>query len=586
MMEATPDEMGYETLERDDTLQKEWDVLIHERKRIAEIKQSLRDERGKIELQIQEIESELAKQKNTVFEERRNFKELWLREQRKMEETQSTWNEEVKRLTAENLQIEKENESLRNKIEQLTTNDPVGPKPIVTSNIDTNPFAHVYNPFTNPSPEELRKGHGPLPSVSSHSSSPKRQRAVTSPEKRSVEKLKSLNMNLIDKAASQNTFNLGKYDIQKVIQCQRIIRKWLKKRNRGLVTPRTTLTRRKSILENLYVSEKEYIQQLEICTHFFFEPLKVETEIKHEDKPLITPAELEIIFSNFEILCSLSHEFLRGLQQKLTNYKNSDIVGDFFITMAPVMKLYSVYHRNYDKAQKLLNLKQADAYFYHFMEQLINSSGIKEKLTTYLEKPMQRLPQYPVFLQQLLENTPEEHEDYNVLVEALDKTKKVIKGINDKKREEDNSRKIREVQEMIIGLKHNKSWTGKNNLHFVSEGDWILILSTKKRTGAKCHIFLFNDFIIRTKQIKKGMYRFQEQINFREVSFNFIEELNEKDCVSQIGGFYHNALYMKMKKGTRTFILGKDKESKEKWRKLIESKCLVTGVSNKRFQDL
>ncbi len=50
--------------------------------------------------------------------------------------------------------------------------------------------------------------------------------------------------------------------------------------------------------------------------------------------------------------------------------------------------------------------------------------------------------------------------------------------------------------------------------------------------------------------------RFQEKIDLREASINFLEE---PAGGQQTAGFFHNALYIKLKKGSRTFILGKKK---------------------------
>lgn len=84
---------------------------------------------------------------------------------------------------------------------------------------------------------------------------------------------------------------------------------------------------------------------------------------------------------------------------------------------------------------------------------MVGRTGSAETLSDYLAKPVHHLPEYPQFLKNLLEYTPEEHPDYETLYEALSKVRKVIKLINDKKQEEDNQRHIQEIQDKLIGYK-------------------------------------------------------------------------------------------------------------------------------------
>eukprot|EP01090_Pellita_catalonica_P000716 TRINITY_DN1049_c0_g1_i2.p1 TRINITY_DN1049_c0_g1~~TRINITY_DN1049_c0_g1_i2.p1 ORF type:complete len:137 (+),score=18.16 TRINITY_DN1049_c0_g1_i2:109-519(+) len=76
------------------------------------------------------------------------------------------------------------------------------------------------------------------------------------------------------------------------------------------------------------------------------------------------------------------------------------------------------------------------------------------------------------------------------------------------------------------------------------------------------------------------MFRFQEQIDLREVSVNFLEEPGGGE--KKMPGFFHNALYIKMKKGCRTFVLGKTKAHRESWRRTIEKLQATPKIKQNR----
>lgn len=69
----------------------------------------------------------------------------------------------------------------------------------------------------------------------------------------------------------------------------------------------------------------------------------------------------------------------------------------------------------------------------------------------YLIKPIQRICKYPLLLNELLKYTPKSHEEYENLTLALDKVEQVVTYINERKRLEENMKKLKEIDVLIEG---------------------------------------------------------------------------------------------------------------------------------------
>jgi len=66
--------------------------------------------------------------------------------------------------------------------------------------------------------------------------------------------------------------------------------------------------------------------------------------------------------------------------------------------------------------------------------------------------PIQRIPRYPLLLQDLLRYMPEDHKDYKNLNSALDKMSQIAQHVNERKREYENLKKIVDIQSCFIGI--------------------------------------------------------------------------------------------------------------------------------------
>ena len=114
--------------------------------------------------------------------------------------------------------------------------------------------------------------------------------------------------------------------------------------------------------------------------------------------------------------------------------------------------------------------------------------------------------------QELVRFTPETHEDYAKLNVALVKINSIAMEINEKKRTEEESRKLIELEKEISGLTSHEFVVIQPSRRIVKRGTLKRVTRSKISTT---HLILFNDALLITtpgKMIKKSSYELKEVI--------------------------------------------------------------------------
>lgn len=123
-------------------------------------------------------------------------------------------------------------------------------------------------------------------------------------------------------------------------------------------TPMKPSELRRRAIEEIRLSEKRYISQLEILKEFFIVPLK--------EKHLLDMKTHTALFGQIEMIFNLNKELLDELDADLNN------VSKAFLKLAPFFKLYSVYAFDFKNSLLLLQEESTkDLNFKQFLENQI-----------------------------------------------------------------------------------------------------------------------------------------------------------------------------------------------------------------------
>jgi hypothetical protein len=85
----------------------------------------------------------------------------------------------------------------------------------------------------------------------------------------------------------------------------------------------------------------------------FIRPLKANATTT---QPLISATEIATIFANFESLLNFNKKLLESLNAKSDLPIQDRTIGDVFLELAPMMKMYTEYINNFDQSNHLLQM--------------------------------------------------------------------------------------------------------------------------------------------------------------------------------------------------------------------------------------
>ncbi|XP_053384716.1 rho guanine nucleotide exchange factor 39-like [Mercenaria mercenaria] len=235
--------------------------------------------------------------------------------------------------------------------------------------------------------------------------------------------------------------------------------------------------RRRRITEELFETEKTYIHHLELAYKFFEFPLRFNC--------LVSERAHAQLFSNLEQILEVN--------KKLLEYMEQTTVGTAFKFLGPFLKLYSMYANNHQQAISTLQDSLKNEKFAEFIrEQEDRPEVMGLKIGALLITPVQRIPRYKLLLEDLLENTSEEHHDYAMLKEAAKQVGEIARHINEHVRQNENFQKMLSIHNSFDNSAPKILAPGRV---FIKEGK----LNKISRRGGRSQermFFLFSDMMI------------------------------------------------------------------------------------------
>ncbi|TMW56750.1 hypothetical protein Poli38472_006760 [Pythium oligandrum] len=278
---------------------------------------------------------------------------------------------------------------------------------------------------------------------------------------------------------------------------------------------------------------------------------------------VILDADMAIFFSSIDQICTLNQQLLEHLSRHLDETAN--IEGDrenitrpgaIFNAYAPLFQLYTSYASRHEGAQNAIESQQ----FAGFFKDLPEEAGL-HRLRTYLNMPMERIPRYKVFLQELMECTPSDHLDYGPLQTAMKSVDTVANTVQEIIARRESARKMEE-----IGSKIGIDLRGKR---FVKEGSLKKVCRSKVQ---KYDFVLLEDSIVYGRK-GSGLHKKK----FRLIDLTGCRVSDDTESIPKVinavtgGTTSHNTAFYFFSP-LKSFILVADSEDeKAAWMSIIQS---------------
>ncbi|XP_030061991.1 FYVE, RhoGEF and PH domain-containing protein 3 [Microcaecilia unicolor] len=240
------------------------------------------------------------------------------------------------------------------------------------------------------------------------------------------------------------------------------------------------------IANELLHTEEAYVKRLHLLDQVFCTKLS-EAGIPHD----VTTG----IFSNISSIYLFHGQFLLPeLKMRITQEWNSNPrIGDILQKLAPFLKMYGEYVKNFDRAMDMVNMWTQRSSQFKDVVQSIQKDDVCGNLTLqhHMLEPIQRIPRYELLLKDYLKKLPEDSPDRKDSEKSLELISTAANHSNAAIRKMEKMHKLLEVHERLGG--EEDIVNPANEL--IKEGH-IQKLSAKNGTAQDRYLFLFNSMVL------------------------------------------------------------------------------------------
>ncbi|XP_036435376.1 FYVE, RhoGEF and PH domain-containing protein 1 [Colossoma macropomum] len=245
-----------------------------------------------------------------------------------------------------------------------------------------------------------------------------------------------------------------------------------------------------NIANELLQTEKAYVSRLHLLDQVFCGRLMEEARTRGS-----FPCEVVMgIFSNIcSIYCFHQQFLLPALEKRMEEWDANPRIGDILQKLAPFLKMYGEYVKNFDTAMELVNTWMERSSQFKAIVHDIQKEEMCGNLTLqhHMLEPVQRIPRYELLLKDYLHRLPEDADDFKDAQKSLELIATAAEHSNAAIRKMERMRKLLKVYELLGGEEDIVNPTNE----LIKEGH-ILKLSAKNGTSQDRYLILFNDRLL------------------------------------------------------------------------------------------
>ncbi|XP_029855350.2 FYVE, RhoGEF and PH domain-containing protein 2 isoform X2 [Aquila chrysaetos chrysaetos] len=264
---------------------------------------------------------------------------------------------------------------------------------------------------------------------------------------------------------------------------------WRRQQDPGLELGSKDREEKKIALE-LLETEQAYVNRLHLLDQVFY------TELMKEAKNGKTVPEevVKMIFSNISSIYQFHAKFfLPELQKRMEDWSCNPRIGDVIQKLAPFLKMYGEYVKNFDKAVELITVWSEKSPPFQDLIADIQKRKACANLTLqhHMLEPVQRIPRYELLLKDYVRKLPPESPDRDDAEKALEMIFMVAKHSNAAIAEMERLQNLWVVYQRL-GLEDDIV-DPSNEL--IKEGP-IQKISTRNNSTSEKYLFLFNNMLL------------------------------------------------------------------------------------------
>ncbi|XP_041490764.1 FYVE, RhoGEF and PH domain-containing protein 2 isoform X3 [Microtus oregoni] len=246
----------------------------------------------------------------------------------------------------------------------------------------------------------------------------------------------------------------------------------------------------KRVVQELLETEQAYVARLHLLDQVFFQEL-----LREAGRGKAFPEDVvRLIFSNISsIYCFHAQFFLPELQRRVDDWTATPRIGDVIQKLAPFLKMYSEYVKNFERAAELLATWMEKSQPFQEVVTRIQLSEASGSLTLqhHMLEPVQRIPRYELLLKEYVQKLPAEAPDRADAQRALDMIFSAAQHSNAAIAEMERLQGLWEVYQRL-GLEDDMVDPSNTLLR---EGP-VLKISFRRSDPMERYLFLFNNMLL------------------------------------------------------------------------------------------
>ncbi|KAM4815861.1 FYVE, RhoGEF and PH domain-containing protein 2 [Urocitellus parryii] len=246
----------------------------------------------------------------------------------------------------------------------------------------------------------------------------------------------------------------------------------------------------KRVVRELLETEQAYVARLHLLDQVFFQELLREAQ----GSKAFPEDVVRLIFSNISSIHQFhARFFLPELQRRLEDWTATPRIGDVIQKLAPFLKMYSEYVKNFGRAAELLATWTDKSPPFQEVIARIQSSEASGSLTLqhHMLEPVQRVPRYELLLKEYVQKLPAQAPDRADAQKALDMIFSAAQHSNAAIAEMERLQDLWEVYQRL-GL--DDDIVDPSN-HLLREGP-VLKISFRRSDPMERYLFLFNNMLL------------------------------------------------------------------------------------------
>ena len=239
------------------------------------------------------------------------------------------------------------------------------------------------------------------------------------------------------------------------------------------------------IAQELLHTEEAYVKRLHLLDQVFC------TKLTEAGIPLEVTTG---IFSNISSIYRFHGQFLLPeLQKRITEeWDTNPRLGDILQKLAPFLKMYGEYVKNFDRAMGLVSTWTQRSPQFKDVIHTIQKQEVCGNLTLqhHMLEPIQRIPRYEMLLKDYLKKLSPDSPDWNDAKKSLEIISTAASHSNSAIRKMENLKKLLEIYEMG----EEEDIVNPSN-ELIKEGQ-ILKLAARNTSAQERYLFLFNNMLL------------------------------------------------------------------------------------------